>query len=168
MKYLGHISDGHEQELRDHLLGTAKLAETFASAFGAGDLGGRCGMLHDIGKYSDPFQRRIRGSAERVDHSTAGALEAFLLRDLPAAFCIAGHHSGLPDLGNQRADHSESLTFWGRMKRRTGAEIEDYRAFRKEIEIPQAGPLPFRRSADAAGALSDPLPFRHGPAGKPI
>jgi len=38
-------------------------------------------MLHNIGKYSDAFQRRLAGSpeqvsTEQVDHSTAGAHEA--------------------------------------------------------------------------------------------
>jgi CRISPR-associated endonuclease/helicase Cas3 len=34
------------------------------------------GILHDIGKYSDKFQRRLEGLNIRVDHSTAGAIEA--------------------------------------------------------------------------------------------
>lgn len=32
------------------------------------------GMLHDLGKYSKEFQRKIQNdTGERVDHSTAGA-----------------------------------------------------------------------------------------------
>ena len=32
-----------------------------------------CGMLHDIGKYSKEFQRKIQENTnERVDHATAG------------------------------------------------------------------------------------------------
>jgi CRISPR-associated endonuclease Cas3-HD len=31
------------------------------------------GILHDLGKYSAAFRRRLDGSGEAVDHSTAGA-----------------------------------------------------------------------------------------------
>lgn len=106
IKYLAHIEpvDYREQTIIEHVLNTAQKARAFANVFNAGDEAYRCGILHDIGKYSMAFQRRIRGNAERTDHSTAGALEAAALGDVPAAFCIAGHHGGLPDLGNRKAD----------------------------------------------------------------
>ncbi|MEG2139056.1 MAG: CRISPR-associated endonuclease Cas3'', partial [Oscillospiraceae bacterium] len=99
--YIAHrrADDGEEQSILDHLSNTAERAQAFAAAFGAGEEGYRCGMLHDIGKYSEAFQRRIRGGSEKTDHSTAGAQEAAKLGDVPAAFCIAGHHGGLPDGG---------------------------------------------------------------------
>jgi len=151
MKYLGHSENEREQALSDHLLGTAALAASFAAAFGAEGLGYRCGFMHDIGKYSEKFQRRIRGSGESVDHSTAGALEAFALGDIPSAFCVAGHHSGLPDLGNKKIDTSQDPTFWGKMKRKIGTDIEDYSAFAKEITIPAASlPAQFTRNGDSA------------------
>lgn len=151
MDYIGHSVDGRQQLLSEHLLNTAELAGTFASAFDAGEIGKRCGILHDIGKYSDKFQRRIRNSGERVDHATAGALEAFALRDIPCAFCIAGHHFGLPDLGNHKIDNTESPTFWGKMKRRPGAGIEEYKAFKGEMQIPAASvPPQFLRDGQSA------------------
>jgi len=89
-----------EQPLREHLLNVAARAETFAARFEAGPWGAVCGLLHDIGKASDKFQRRVRGEDVRTDHSTAGARhanEAWGSVGRLLAYCIAGHHSGLPD-----------------------------------------------------------------------
>ena len=88
-----HISeDGlRRQSVADHLTGTAKRAARFAAAFDQELLGRAAGFLHDIGKYSDDFQRRIHDPQHsgRVDHSTAGAK-----RPMPAActpgFCRGG------------------------------------------------------------------------------
>jgi len=41
-------------------------------------------------------------------------------------------------LGNRRIDNADSPTFYGKMKRRIGVKIEDYRAFHDEIEVPEA------------------------------
>lgn len=74
---IAHKDDaGNIQTIKEHLHGTAKMAEGFASEFGCGELGFLCGLLHDIGKYSETFQRRIRNPlpSNRVDHSTAGFL----------------------------------------------------------------------------------------------
>ena len=75
MEYIAHISDdkSREQTVKEHLEGTAKLAEQFANEFGYGDWGYCCGKLHDIGKYTFKFQDRIRGGSLKVDHATAGA-----------------------------------------------------------------------------------------------
>jgi CRISPR-associated endonuclease/helicase Cas3 len=82
----------------------------FATVFGAGDLGRLLGWWHDLGKYSQEFQRYLIVSAGlgdahqaevtgRVDHSTAGAQHAAKLGQAGRllAYCIAGHHAGLPD-----------------------------------------------------------------------
>ena len=61
MKYLAHREKEREQLLLDHLTGTAEKAKKFAEVFGKGDWGYCCGMLHDLGKYSDKFQRRQFG-----------------------------------------------------------------------------------------------------------
>ncbi len=103
--YLGHrAEDGREQLLLDHLTGVARYAQAFADSFGAGALAYQIGLAHDAGKYSDKFQRRIRGAAVQVDHSTAGAQLMIERRNAPAAYCIAGHHGGLPD-GGGRSEH---------------------------------------------------------------
>jgi CRISPR-associated endonuclease/helicase Cas3 len=100
------------QSLYEHLLGTAELAGQFAAAFDAHDWGYIAGLWHDLGKYSNDFQRMIRaaGGADchiesmpgHVDHSTAGAQHAAAaLRKngfgKAIAYMIAGHHGGLPD-----------------------------------------------------------------------
>jgi CRISPR-associated endonuclease/helicase Cas3 len=70
--FAAHIrEDGVVQTIQSHLMGTAKLASDFASVFGCKDLGYLCGLVHDIGKYSQEFQKRIRGHSIYVDHSTA-------------------------------------------------------------------------------------------------
>ena len=97
--------------LESHLRDTACTARDFASAFGCGDWGYLVGHWHDLGKYSDAFQGYLRASSPlsgdahageisgRVDHSTAGAQHAERLGPLGRllAYCIAGHHAGLPD-----------------------------------------------------------------------
>ena len=87
------------QYLADHLRQTAALAGQFAAPFHAEQAAEQTAILHDIGKYGTAFQARIRGSKQQADHSTAGALEANRLRNIAGAFCIAGHHGGIPDLG---------------------------------------------------------------------
>ena len=73
-----HINDlGEKQSVKEHLSGTAERAEQFAESFGCGGAGYLCGLMHDIGKYSGDFQRRIQDPehVKKVDHSTAGAKE---------------------------------------------------------------------------------------------
>ncbi|MFU2079876.1 CRISPR-associated helicase Cas3' [Avibacterium endocarditidis] len=85
------------QLLSDHLINVAKMAADFAQYFGAQEIAYHMGLLHDFGKYSEPYQARLRGGP-RVDHSTAGAklaVEKYPQLGWLMAFCIAGHHAGL-------------------------------------------------------------------------
>ena len=138
MKYIAHrdAESEREQGMVEHLENTAELAAEFAHVFGARESAYFCGMLHDIGKYSDKFQRRIRGSNEQVDHATAGAKLACENNDVVSAVCIAGHHTGLPDLGTPM-DSPKDATFGGRLKR----EVEDYSVYLQEIAVTKAAPL---------------------------
>lgn len=86
------------QSLPDHLRGVGILARQFAESFGAGELAEVQGWLHDLGKYTQPYQLRLQGSSLRVDHSTWGARIA--AKYYPGighllAYGIAGHHAGL-------------------------------------------------------------------------
>lgn len=156
MKYLAHRDQEFEREqsLIDHLEETAELAGQYAEAFGAYLWGYCAGLLHDIGKYSQEFQRRIRGSEEQVDHATAGAQLCHEKKGYYSllSYCIAGHHAGLADTGT-RNDRSNMPTLYGRLKK----QIPDYNAYKGEIQIPQLMELPFviqnRKEAGFASAM---------------
>lgn len=95
------------QPLHEHLREVARLAGANGEKFRAANAASLAGLLHDLGKYSPAFQRRLEGANTKVDHSTAGAQE--ILNRLEAqnnrdkliahiiAHAIAGHHAGLPD-----------------------------------------------------------------------
>ena len=118
---LAHISEdkARAQTVYEHLSGTADLAGEFAAPFGATEEARFAGWLHDIGKYSTAFQKRLLEDGPRVDHATAGAQEAMHCRPPhpQAAFAVAGHHTGLPDGGNQRNADPEDGTLFGRLKK---------------------------------------------------
>lgn len=118
--YAAHISEnGDIQTIKTHLFETAKLAKLFAESFNNPESGYICGLLHDIGKYSKEFQKRIHGGKNIVDHSTAGAIEVhknYQTIGTLLAYCLAGHHAGLPD-GGSLTDTEDSATLHGRLKR---------------------------------------------------
>ncbi|MFL0808598.1 MAG: CRISPR-associated helicase Cas3' [Oceanobacter sp.] len=96
------LSETQWQTLKSHLKDVGELAASKASHFNGQDLARIAGLLHDLGKYTEEFQQRLRGSKTKVDHSTHGALEAIKYCENPVlglllAYCIAGHHAGLAD-----------------------------------------------------------------------
>ena len=103
--------DGRPWEpLHEHLRLVAERARQHAEAFGAGDEAYLAGILHDLGKYGELFQRRLEGYGSGLDHWTLGgwaALQAAKLNGLAAALAIEGHHIGLqaglavPDTGRR-------------------------------------------------------------------
>jgi len=94
------------QYLKDHLINVGDLAGGFAEAFNCSEYGKAAGLLHDLGKYTVEFQRRLEGKHPKVDHATWGAIKAiekyghcgYLI-----AYAIAGHHAGLAN-GAYRED----------------------------------------------------------------
>lgn len=143
MLYLAHLrqeaSETALQTIEDHLRASARLAQRFGEAFGSGPQAAYCASLHDIGKYSDAFQSRIRGSGVRTDHSTAGAQQAAQLPGMGKlfAYCIAGHHGGLPS-GGDNSDTQAEATLCGRLKRK----VEAYDAFLAQHSLPPRPPVP--------------------------
>jgi CRISPR-associated endonuclease/helicase Cas3 len=101
---------GRIQPLREHLRAVSELAAKFGAEFGCREWASLAGLWHDLGKYSDEFQRYIRqssgldepahGTPRKVDHSTFGAKlaqERFGELGRILEYPIAGHHAGLPD-----------------------------------------------------------------------
>ena len=133
--YYAHSTDNPDksdwQLLIDHLENVADYASEFGSDFNAREFAYAGGLLHDIGKYSDEFQRRLEGAKIRVDHSTAGAREARSRYNVSSSrileYIITGHHGGLLNYGSSESGLEERLnkTF-----------LSDYSGFGEEISIP--------------------------------
>ncbi len=124
--YIAHIAeDGREQTVEEHLKNTSIRCMRFAKSFGAEEQGKLIGLAHDIGKCSEEFQKRLNGG-RIVDHASAGALECAKLDSLWAACCVAGHHGGLPDVGNVQNDTPDDPTLFGRIKIAMSGGIPKY------------------------------------------
>lgn len=117
MEFFAHKNSNNEyQSVSDHLEGVAIRAAAFADCFGSKEHGYLAGIAHDIGKYSEGFQKRLEGGP-KVDHSSAGALECAFVNQELVGMCVAGHHAGLPDFGNPKTDLPGDDTFIGRLKK---------------------------------------------------
>ena len=93
INHLPRMDSNHDKVIQSHFIG-------FAARFNAGSWGKVAGYWHDLGKYSREFWTYIRGKGESPDHSTAGAQYASEVAGQVGkllAYCIAGHHGGLPD-----------------------------------------------------------------------
>ena len=124
MEKFAHSLDGREEAewepLSHHLSRVGDRAAGFAAPFGASTLALAMGLLHDIGKASEAYQRYIRkgrvpGGPKGPDHSSAGAQQSCHLYGKGLgrlmAFGIAGHHSGLMDgHGLEASDLNGRLT----------------------------------------------------------
>jgi len=116
--------DGKEQSVSAHLIAVSTIARASADKVGLPLTGELCGLLHDLGKYSQEFQNYINsalgnidpdaeeyvdanGKKGKIDHSTAGAQlvwqklqDGVYQNDLAAqiiSLSIVSHHSGLID-----------------------------------------------------------------------
>ena len=115
--FYARTSDHGYETCVEHLSMTGCLAGGFAQSFGHLDDGLLAGLVHDLGKYSDAFQRRIQNPDHSglVDHSTAGAM-LLVQNGCPlVSMAVAGHHAGLADFGSQ--GELEGATYSGRMNK---------------------------------------------------
>lgn len=137
MKKIAHILDNQEQSILEHLEKVAEFTADFCEFY---DIPGidvkqyayEVGLAHDIGKYSDAFQRKIRSGLNiKVDHATAGARELCAKRMPEASFAVAGHHGGIPN-GRDATKH-DLIT---RVKRR---DLQEYDAYKEELSLESAG-----------------------------
>ncbi len=82
--------------LSEHLTEVASLAQTYAADAAWAGEAGLAGLLHDLGKYADRFQARLRGEDSGLDHWSQGAWIALSkYKAIAAALAIQGHHIGL-------------------------------------------------------------------------
>ena len=96
-------SQGNKHRLKDHLESVAIQARKFAEIAIPSDsqfidAAYWAGLLHDFGKYSDLFQRRLVDPSIRgVDHWSSGALSLANAKQLLSAYAVYGHHLGIPN-----------------------------------------------------------------------
>lgn len=126
-KFIAHYrsQDRVIQTVSEHLKGVAAQSKKKADKIGLPEVGELLGLLHDLGKYSDSFQKYIglgtgiidpdidgvdadmKGLKGKIDHSTAGAqwiwqhfkrygLQGRLAGQI-LAVCLASHHGGMLD-----------------------------------------------------------------------
>jgi CRISPR-associated endonuclease/helicase Cas3 len=160
-RYYAHRRDGENREdwqpLIEHLRNTAEIAREFGKDANVGELAYIAGLIHDLGKYSAEFQKRLDGGP-RVDHSTAGAMELKeLLKDKPPgvreslskllAYPLIGHHTGLPDYGNET--DLEGGTVCARLKN----NLPDYSIYKSELDLSE---LPFPQRLHIRPPKGDP------------
>ena len=144
MNFIAHTKDGktyiddeHSQSLKAHLQNVSRYAGDFSSAFNAREAGEILGLAHDIGKYQNSFQERIRGSRKRVDHATLGAkLLEGNYGDLGYLYgmVVAAHHSGLKDSGS--VTNMGDDTYATRINKYKGEAVD----FSREINFPEKLP----------------------------
>src|ERR1035441_6921028 len=121
MKYWAHsdrdnLPETHPlarwQPLNEHLRQVGAIAGAFAKKAKPSDPGFHAtakavGLLHDLGKYTEEFQQKIRGKVIQAPHSAYGAGIARRAKAVEAAFAISGHHAGLPNPQGGRASLKE-------------------------------------------------------------
>lgn len=97
--YIAHSENikGERQTMKQHSIGVAEIMTSFALTDDYAEVYSYCGLLHDLGKYSDGFQRYIRFGGEKEPHSKWGAYMAKNKKLINIALAIYGHHAGLPN-----------------------------------------------------------------------
>lgn len=151
MKFYAHTKDGCGEEewqpLSEHLANVAELCANFSGGWCSEDFARNLGLLHDVGKYQCDFQRRLTDKSVRIEHAFCGARECEKYKmNVGAAYCIAGHHGGLPDIGT-RADRADESSLFARMKR----NAQDYSAYREEVDpqVIASDPMLIKLSGEA-------------------
>ena len=125
--FIAHVreSDKTVQTVSEHLFAVAELSKQFADKLETPEAGEAIGLIHDLGKYSQCFQKYLLSAVGhlnpdidddfvdfkafkgKIDHSTAGSqwiwqkhADSSPVQRIVAqilSLCVASHHSGLID-----------------------------------------------------------------------
>lgn len=132
-KFIAHVRKNDDgtwvspHGLIEHLENTARLTEIYTDKFNSGEWGKAAGLAHDVGKGRAEWQKYLKlksgydeeahleGKTGKIPHAIHGAK---LVEDLFGkgfgrflAYCIAGHHAGLPDWSSAEGAGQSSLQF---------------------------------------------------------
>jgi CRISPR-associated endonuclease/helicase Cas3 len=130
------------QTLPDHLHTVGRQAAEYARWFGGEFLAEACGVLHDLGKYTDKFQKRLEGEVPRVDHATWGAWVArqrYPQLGVLMAYAIAGHHAGLANGRDGDVRSSLQIRLSERYRQDLPPLLDDWK---RELTLPGKEALP--------------------------
>ena len=145
---------GRVQTVAEHSKAAAEIAQGFAVQ-ALKKLVYNMSLLHDVGKYQSSFQEKILYDKKvRVDHSTCGAAAAKKLFGNGAAsaiaqYCIAGHHTGIPD-GGTRIDNTDDPTLQGRLS--DTDRFDDYSDYQSELKPEPVSDSEIKRLFSYAGS----------------
>ncbi len=130
-------NDGAEQTIEEHCEAVRSLAESFAiNEFKP--LAAYSGYIHDIGKFRDGSQARIRGTSNKpCEHACCAAQEIdkhsgesrdFVIFVPMLEYCTAGHHSGLQN------GIATELSPLGSLEDSLNRDVSDIEKYRSEFE----------------------------------
>lgn len=149
MEYFAHSENNNNEKhsLAKHLHETARLAESFVGREEYKPLFKLSGLLHDLGKYQQEFQRYLEDGGRRgsVPHAAWGAGYAVKLKNNDASIVIDGHHKGLPDRARWKSDINPFL-------HDDVAGFDDVvKTFRADTSFDEAFLMPQQLKFDASG-----------------
>ena len=164
-EYIAHVRKSDDDTWADphllstHLTDTARIAEMFAAKFHSGLWAKAAGLAHDAGKGRPMWQTYIRrksgygydeeahleGKMGKIPHAIHGAKLGEELFGKAfgriLAYCIAGHHTGLPDWSSAEGAGQSSLQFQSTQVK----DLHDIAAFIGDnVQAAKPGTLPWK------------------------
>lgn len=160
---------GQWQPLDAHLRNVAELAKQFAAPLGSSAQAEAeiAGLLHDLGKYAERFQLRLRNPAiHGINHWATAAAYAYALKNPAVAFAADGHHTGIQALNEAEAgtplrqtianftDPKLRLELTGQCSEDLITLLDRFKA--DGLQLPQFAPRPVPRTAMACSRPAGP------------